>query len=281
MDWGAQLQEMFHGFLLFLPRLITSLVIFVAAIVLGGLVKRALKRALTLRIRDQEIVELLGRLARWAVIILGTLAALDQVNFDVTSFIAGLGIVGFTIGFALQDIARNFVSGILLLIRQPFEIGDAVEVAGLSGTVLEISTRDTVIKSLDGEAVIIPNSEVFASSITNYSKLPQRRRTITIGLGYGEDVDRAVQLFREAIQGVTGVLADPPPSVLADGLGDSALTLAARFWVNQTSHDLLDVHSAVVQAIKEIAEENEIDLPYPTQTVRIEGGWPDGGPPTA
>jgi small-conductance mechanosensitive channel len=281
MDWGAQLQELLHGFLLFLPRLITALVIFVASIIVGGLVKRALKRALTPRVQDQEILELLGRLARWGVIILGTLAALDQVNFDVTSFVAGLGIAGFTIGFALQDIAKNFVAGIILLIRQPFEIGDAVEISGLSGTVLEISTRDTVLKSFDGEAVIVPNGDVFTSPIINYSKLPLRRRTVMIGLGYGEDVDRAIQLFLDVIQGVDGVLSDPVPTVLVDSLGDSALTLAARFWVNQTSHGLLDVQSAVVQAIKEIAEEHEIDLPYPTQTLRLEGGWPGEGPPAA
>ena len=279
MDWGAQLQELFHGFLLFLPRLITALVIFVVAIVLGGLVKRAIKRALVPRIRSQEIIELLGRLARWTVIILGTLTALDQVNFDVTSFVAGLGIAGFTIGFALQDIARNFVAGIILLIRQPFEIGDAVEVAGLSGTVMEITTRDTVLKSLDGEAVIIPNGDVFTNPITNFSTLPMRRRTVMIGLGYGEDVDRAVRVFQDAIQGVNGVLSDPQPTVLVDGLGDSALTLAARFWVNQTSHGLFEVQSEVVQAIKETAEEYKIDLPYPTQTLRLEGAWSGEGPP--
>ena len=279
MDWGVQLQELFHGFLLFLPRLITALVIFVVAIVLGGLVKRAIKRALVPRIRSQEIIELLGRLARWTVIILGTLTALDQVNFDVTSFVAGLGIAGFTIGFALQDIARNFVAGIILLIRQPFEIGDAVEVAGLSGTVMEITTRDTVLKSLDGEAVIIPNGDVFTNPITNFSTLPMRRRTVMIGLGYGEDVDRAVRVFQDAIQGVNGVLSDPQPTVLVDGLGDSALTLAARFWVNQTSHGLFEVQSEVVQAIKETAEEYKIDLPYPTQTLRLEGAWSGEGPP--
>ena len=88
-------------------------------------------------------------LTRWTVIILGILTALEQVNFDVTSFIAGLGIAGITIGFALQDIARNFVAGILLLVRQPFNIGNAVKVAGYSGTVLDITTRDTVLNQRD------------------------------------------------------------------------------------------------------------------------------------
>ena len=89
MDWGAQLQELFHGFLLFLPRLITALAIFVVTLVVGGLAKRAIKRTLASRVRDVEILELLGRLARWGVIVLGTLTALDQVNFDVTALLPG------------------------------------------------------------------------------------------------------------------------------------------------------------------------------------------------
>jgi len=221
-------------------------------------------------LHDEETLLLLSRLARWAVIVLGTVLALDQVNFDVTGFVAGLGIAGLTIGFALQDITRNFIAGILLLVRQPFDIGDAVETAGYAGTVLEITTRDTVLETWDGEMVILPNLEVFTKPIINYSDLPNRRRTIYIGLGYGEDVYRATEVFLEAIQGVDGVLADPAPTLLAEKLGNSTLDLAARFWVNQETHGLFDVHSEVVRTLKEVAEQKGIDLPYPIQTVRLE-----------
>jgi len=270
MDFGASFQELLQQAIEFVPHLIVSLVTFAATLILSGLAAGGVRRAARAKIQDRETVQLLSRLTRWAVLILGTLIALDQVNFDVTSFVAGLGIAGFTIGFALQDIARNFVAGILLLIRQPFNIGDAVEVAGYAGSVLDITTRDTVVKTWDGEMVILPNIEVFTNSITNYSELPYRRRTVYVGLGYGEDVTRAIQVFLEAIRGVEGVAQDPPPAVLAEELGDPALTLAARFWVNQQTHGLFDVHSAVVQAIKEAAEEEVIDLPYPTQIVHLE-----------
>jgi small conductance mechanosensitive channel len=210
------------------------------------------------------------------VIVLGLVVALGQVNFDVTGFVAGLGIAGFAIGFALQDIARNFVAGILLLVRQPFNVGDAVEVGDYAGTVLEITTRDTVLKTWDGEMVIVPNMDVFTNAIKNYSQLPLRRCTVNIGLGYDEDVDQATGVFLEAVRGVAGVQDDPAPEVLAENPGDSALMLAARFWVNQQTHGLFVVHSQVVQAIKEPAEREGIDLPYPVQTVRLEGGWPGG-----
>jgi small-conductance mechanosensitive channel len=270
MDFDGSFQELLQQAIEFVPHLIVSLLTFAATLFLSGLAAGGVRRAARARIQDRETVRLLSRLTRWAVLILGTLVALDQVNFDVTSFVAGLGVAGFTIGFALQDIARNFVAGILLLVRQPFNIGDAVKVADYAGSVLDITTRDTVIKTWDGEMVILPNIEVFTNPITNYSELPYRRRTVYVGLGYGEDVTRVTQVFVEAIRGVEGVAEDPSPAVLAEELGDSALVLAARFWVNQETHGLFDVHSAVVQAIKEAAEEELIDLPYPTQIVHLE-----------
>ena len=269
-----QFQGLLEKFLLFIPNLIVALVVFALTLFLSGLVARWVRRAAKLKIENAETRHLLSRLARWSVIILGTLVALGQVDFDVSGFIAGLGVAGFTIGFALQDIARNFVAGILLLIRQPFGVGDAVEVGDYAGTVLDIKVRDTVLKTWDGEMVIVPNMDVFTQAIKNYSELSLRRRTVNIGLGYGEDVDRATLVFLEAIRGVDGVLSDPAPTLLAEELGDSALMLAARFWVNQETHGLFVVHSAVVQAIKEVAEREGIDLPYPVQTVRLEGGWP-------
>jgi small-conductance mechanosensitive channel len=140
---------------------------------------------------------------------------------------------------------------------------------------LQITTRDTVLKTWDGEMVILPNLEVFTKPIINYSDLPNRRRTVHIGLGYAEDAERATQVFLKAIQSVDGVLVDPAPELLAEKLGDSTLDLAARFWVNQETHGLFDVHSAVVRTIKEAAEQEGIDLPYPIQTVRLEGPQPE------
>ena len=270
MDFGAPLQAFVQGALGFIPKLIVALIVFGVSLFLSVVAARWTRRTASTRIDDEETLLLLSRLVRWTVIVLGTVLALDQVDFDVTGFVAGLGIAGLTIGFALQDITRNFIAGILLLVRQPFDIGDSVEVTGYAGTILEITTRDTVLKTWDGEMVILPNLEIFTNPITNYSGLPTRRRTIHIGLGYGENVGRAMEVFHEAIQSVDGVLMDPAPTLLAEELGDSTLDLAARFWVNQETHGLFDVHSAVVQTLKEVAEQEGIDLPYPIQTVRLE-----------
>lgn len=270
MNLSAPWQALVEKALLFIPKLIAALITFGVSVLLSVLAARWVRNFAQKRIDDEETLLLLSRLARWAVIVAGTVLALDQVNFDVTGFVAGLGIAGLTIGFALQDITRNFIAGILLLVRQPFDIGDAVEAAGYAGTVLEITTRDTVLKTWDGEMVILPNLDVYTKPLINYSDLPNRRRTIQIGLGYGEDVNRATKLFLAAIRSVEGVLDDPAPQVLAQDLGDSTLQLAARFWVNQETHDLFVVHSDVVRTVKEVAEQEQIDLPYPIQTVRLE-----------
>jgi small conductance mechanosensitive channel len=253
----------------FIPNLIVALLTFGVTLLLSSAAARWAKRSL--RGRDLELQDLLSRLARWSVLILGTIIALEQVNFDVTSFLAGLGIAGFTIGFALQDIARNFVAGILLLVRQPFEIGDAVTVGdSYSGQIMEINTRDTVVKTWDGERVILPNMDIFSNPIINYSNVQYRRRTIYIGLGYDQDPEAAIAAFLEAVKSVDGVQDEPAPSVQAKELGDSTLQLAARFWVDQTKYGLFDVHSKVVIAVQKTAEQEGIDLPYPIQTVRLE-----------
>jgi small-conductance mechanosensitive channel len=207
---------------------------------------------------------------RWTLLIIGTIVALDQVDFDVTGFIAGLGVAGFTIGFALQDISKNFISGLLLLYRQPFQIGDAVKISTFKGTVDKINIRDTEIMTYDGELVIIPNTEVFENPIVNYTHTPMRRQSITIGLGYEEDVDRAKTAFMAAIKSVDGVQKEPEPTIYVDNMGDSTLVMKAYFWTNQKERNIFEVQSQVITAIKVVSEQNGINLPYPIQTVRLE-----------
>jgi len=255
----------------FLPRLIAALVIFVAMLILSALAARWVRRAGQVKIKDPETLRALSLLTRWGVLIVGVIVALDQVDFDVTGFLAGLGVLGFTVGFALQDIARNFVAGILLLIQQPFDIGDAVKVGEFTGKVVDIRLRDTVIQTWDGELAIVPNIEVYTRPIVNYSDRPLRRRTIRVGVGYEEDIGRAAKVFLETVRQIDGVLADPAPTVMVEGLGDSAVELVIRFWLNQETHSLIEVHSQAVQAIKEAAEREGIEIPYPTVRVIGEG----------
>lgn len=272
MNIDQWFQEFLQNTLDFIPHLILGLVIFALSLYLSVPASHWVRRAAKKRLDDPSLVDVIVKFTRWAVIITGTVVALEQVNFNVTGFVAGLGIAGLTIGFALQDITKNFIAGIILMTRKPFNLGDSVEISGYSGTVQNINTRDTVIKTFDGELVILPNMNVFSTAIVNSTDIPYQRRIVTIGVGYGEDLEEASRVFLQAIQSVEGVVSDPAPTVLADTLADSEVTMVARFWVDQVNHSLLKVHSDVVKSIKQAAERENIDLPYPIQTVRLEGG---------
>jgi len=243
------LQALLVRVLQFIPNLIVALLTFVATLLVAGPAARTVRRALARRIEEQGLLDLLSKLVRWTILVIGLTIALEQVNFNVTGFLAGLGIAGLTIGFALQDIARNFVAGILLMIRQPFVIGDGVSVAGFAGTVVAVNTRDTVIRTWDGEVVIVPNTKVFENPISNYTRSQKRMRTVKIALSHGQDATTVMALLGETIRAVPGVLETPPPSVWADELTLITTNLTVRFWVDTKASDLLQVHSDAVVAL--------------------------------
>jgi len=251
----------------FVPRLVVGVLVFLASLLLARLVGRTVVRVA--QKADEEVRRLLGRLASVATIVVGTIVALDQVDFDVTAFIAALGLVGFTLGFAFQDIAKNFIAGILLLIQQPFDIGDAIEVVDYQGTVTDVDIRATTLKAWDGQEVIVPNADVYTSPIINYSRYPARRIVLGIGLGYEEDLAQAKEVFLRAITNIEDVLDDPPAAVYCKSLGSSSVEMEAYFWVDQTRSSLLEATSKAVQALKGAAALEGISLPYPIQTVRL------------
>jgi len=270
MDFQSILQSWFTSFIDFFPKIVAALVIFLITIVGAGFVAKSVKKYSAKRIKSPELLQLIFRITRWTLLIVGTVVALDQVNFNVTGFIAGLGVAGFTIGFALQDMAKNFISGLLLLYRQPFIIDDAVKISTFTGLITEINIRDTVLKTYDGETVIIPNQEVFENPIVNYTHTKLRRQQVTIGLGYEEDSDKAQNIFLKVVQGVEGVEQDPVPSIYVSELGNSALILKVYYWTDQKENNIFDVQSRVITAIKKASDDNRINLPYPIQTIRLE-----------
>lgn len=253
----------------FLPKILAALVVFVATLLIANLAGKWVNNKSTSRGMKAETAKLLAAVVRWAILIPGIIVALEQVDFNVTGFLAGLGVAGFTIGFALQDISKNFISGILILLRQPFRIGDAVELSGYEGKVTDITLRDTVIQTWDGEVVILPNASVYAEPIKNFSGLHQRRRTLKVGIGYDTDLKTAQERILDAVKSTEGVSADPEPQVLAKEFGSSEIVLNVYFWVDQTKYSLLMVPSDVIQAIKNTAEREAIHIPYPIQVVKV------------
>lgn len=251
----------------FLPRLLFGIVIFLIGLYLANLTAKIVLRTLKMRHIDPELTLLLVRVSRWTVIIFGLVLGLQQVNFNLSSFVAGLGIVGFTIGFAFQDIAKNFIAGVLLLIQQPFDIGDAIEVSGYGGTVIDIEIRSTTLKTWDGKYVIIPNADVYTTSITNFSRSPHRRVQVEVGVAYDTDLPHATDILLRAATAIEGVLVDPAPQVVFTTFADSSINCTVYFWIDTATIGLFPAQDQAVKNIKLALEHAGIEIPYPVQTV--------------
>ena len=265
--FSASLEIVIADAINFIPNLIAAIIIFVAALYLSSVGARAIRTMLVSQKIDPELTLLTARLTRWSIIIFGTVWALSQVNFNVTSFLTGLGIVGFTIGFALKDIAENFVAGILLLLQQPFDIGDAVEVNGYGGTVTDIEIRATTVRTWDGLLVIIPNAAVYSNPITNFSKVNKRRISVSVGVGYDTDLEKADDIILQIVDALPGIKIDPEPFVVFKEFGDSAINATVYFWIDTSEAGFFGSLDAVVKGIKRAFEAEGITIPYPTRTV--------------
>jgi small conductance mechanosensitive channel len=267
VNLSQSLQDLLTSMLLFLPKLITALVVFVAGLVLAGVVSRALKRAFERRNADPEITLLAMKVTRWAVVVLGTIVALDQVDFNVTTFLAGLGILGFTVGFALQDVSKNFVAGLLLLLQQPFDIGEMVQVGEYTGKVQLVDLRATEIRTLDGRLVLIPNSDVFTNPIVNLSRPDSRRIELEAGVSYESDLERVRQLALEAIRSVEGLMEEPPPQVVYHTFGGSTIDMTILFWFDNKTSNPQVARDQGLAAVKSAFEKAKVEMPFPTQVV--------------
>jgi small-conductance mechanosensitive channel len=275
---ASQVDELMARFLTFLPQLISALVIFVASLYLAGFASRWIKQTLTVRKRSPEITLLLSKLTRWSTVVLGATIALETIGFNLTAFLAGLGILGFTVGFALQDVSKNFVAGILLLLQQPFEIGQIIEVGKFSGTVVSVNLRATELRTVDGRQVLIPNADVFTSALVNLSRYPERRIEYRLGLAYDCDLESARQAALGGIQQVAGVLAEPAPRVIFNAFSPVSIELWVYFWIDTNQTDLLSAQDAGILGVQQAFQEAGIELNPPGQF--LPPGLGRNAPPT-
>jgi len=266
----SYLQTITDEIILFIPKLVVAIIIFLVTLYVARLGFRFVARAMERRKVDPELGLLLSRITQIAIVILGTIWALATVDFDVTGFVAGLGIIGFTIGFALKDVAENFVAGVLLLLQQPFDIGDAVEAGGFSGTVTNIEIRTTTVRTWDGLLVIIPNAQVYSNPITNFSKVDQRRINIDVGVGYESDLQKAHDLMLEVAAKLPGIKDDPAPFVVFKEFADSSINATLYFWIDTDEAGYFASLDAVVKGIKEAFDREGINIPFPIRTVYMQ-----------
>jgi small conductance mechanosensitive channel len=263
------LEQLIVDFMTLLPKLIAALVVFAVGLYLASILKRLVRKGLERRTKNNQPILLLSQLAYWLVVILAVAISLQMVGFNLTAFLAGLGIAGFTIGFALQDVSKNFIAGLLILIQQPFEVGETIEVSGYIGKVLAIDLRTTQIRTLDGRIVLVPNAEIIINPITNFSKANARRVEISTGVAYESDPENVRRIALEAIAAVPGMQSEPETEVLFQEFGSSTFDLTIYFWIDTSQTDVPAAKDAGLKAIKQAFEQAQIDMPFPTQAVYL------------
>jgi small-conductance mechanosensitive channel len=263
------LQQLLVDFLTMLPSLIAALVVFAVGLYLASIVRRLVRRGLERRTDNPQPITLLSQMSYWLVVIIVAAISLQMVGFNLTAFLAGLGVAGITIGFALQDVSKNFIAGILMLIQQPFEIGEFIEVGGYSGTVEAIDLRATQVRTTDGKLVLIPNGEVMISPITNFSQAETRRVAISTGVAYDSDPESVRQASLAAISGIQGLLSEPAPKVLFENFGSTTMDLTLYFWIDTSQTNVANAKDAGLNALKDAFDDAQIDMPMPGQTVYL------------
>lgn len=249
----------------FMFQVLWALVIMAVTLIMGNSLSKMLRRMMERQRVDPAFILLAYHTTRWGIIILGTATALRQVNFELTAFLAGLGIVGFTIGFALQDISSNITAGMLLLVQKPFELGDFVQIDSYSGEVKSIDLRSTEILTHDGKIILLPNGTVFTSPITNFSRHPLRRVELTVGISYNSDLEMVRHATLQAIRSIPDVLTDPPPTFFYHTFNAYSIDYTVRFWVDARVTQVGSAKDPAIVAIHKLYKEKGIDIPYPIQ----------------
>jgi len=246
----------------------TRIAIAIGIVVVAWLVSKAIRRfaaPLLAKRRTESFGTVVAQLIGYLVVIAAVLVAAVVVfpSFKPVDVLSGLGIFSIAIGFAFQDILSNLLAGILLLIRQPFHSGDEIEVSGQSGTVEQITIRETQIKTYDGEKVLIPNAEVYQNVIRVQTAYGPKRTTLAIGLDDWEDLDRAADIAVDAIRDIDGVEVDPAPQAYFNHFGDSVTNMDLRFWTQPQQAEVRRVQDQVVRSVGRALKEAKIPMPSP------------------
>ena len=262
-----------------LPNIALAALILVLGFFIAKSVKNGLRKVIRRFIHNETLDNLFSSLIYIFLLGIVIFIALSVLKLDkaVTSILAGAGILGLALAFAFQDIAANFMSGIFLSVRSPLSVGDIVKIKEYMGKVEGINLRDTVIRTYQGQMVIIPNKDVFQNPIENYSLLGKRRMDLAVGVSYGDDLEMVKRITIEAVKDIEGLSKDDEITMFYTDFGDSSINFVIRLWVCTTEQiNFLEVKSQAIIRIKKAYDTNDIMIPFPIRTMDfgIKGGVP-------
>jgi len=265
------IHEMALSFSAAIPRLILAFVIAMFFYLLSRIIKEGVKRGPSADSAHRTLRTATGRIAQGVIIVIGTLVAVTAAfpGFTPANLISALGVGGIAIGFAFKDIFENFLAGVLILTTRPFRIGDQIIYDHFEGTVEDIQTRATWLKTYDGRRIVIPNAELFKNSVTVNTAFSTRRLEYDFKLASSEDIPKAKEIIEDTMRSVDGVLPDPHAEAIVVSFDQASVTLRARWWSKSRTSDVLLAQDSVLTLTKHALEQAGIRLPSAAAPVVI------------
>lgn len=260
-----------EGGLRWAKNLILCVLALVVFMLIANVVRKAVQHALE---RVTGMTDLLKsfivNVAHKTTFFIGVIIALSMLEVNIGPFLAAIGAAGFIIGFALQGTLSNFAAGILILLYRPYDVGDVVNVAGITGSVNDMSLVSTTLRLPDNQTVVIPNNQIWGGVITNVTGSATRRINMVFGIGYNDEIEKAQQVLEDILAQHPLILKDPEPVVRVHELADSSVNFVVRPWVK--TGDYFTVYWDVTRTVKERFDAEQISIPYPQQDIHVHQG---------
>ncbi len=267
----TQLWAMWQGFIAYLPQLIIAVFVLFLTWLIARYGSQIIAAGMTRAKSRPSLVNLLKQLSYIAIWVTGFTIAATIIfpGLNVGQLVATLGLTSIALGFAFKDIIENFLAGILILWRYPVEIGDYIEVDGISGKVEDVTVRNTQLRKVDGDLVIIPNATLFKNAVNNMTNWRDRRTTIICGIAYSENVDLSRDLIKAAVGECKTIRkgATRPVQVFAKEFGESSINLEITWWTGSTPVEIRKSRDEVVSAVKRALDDAGIEIPFPYRTL--------------
>jgi small conductance mechanosensitive channel len=248
-------------------KVATALIIFYVGKFVIGMVVGAIHKLMQKQQVDKTLETFICNLVRTVLMVVVVIAAIGALGVETTSFIAIFGAAGLAVGLALQGSLSNFASGVLIVLFRPYRVGDFIEAAGIAGSVEQVQILTTILKTGDNKQIIVPNSQIMDSIITNYSANPTRRVDMVIGVSYSDDLDKVRETLQQLIAADDRILNEPAATIAVSELADSSVNFVVRPWVNVA--DYWAVKFDLTEAIKKRFDKDNISFPFPQQDVHL------------
>ena len=245
--------------------LLSLLVILIAWLVARLVRKLIMKSSEKIEKLDPSIARVFYVIARTVIWLFAALIILDLFGINTASVLTILGACGLAVGLAMKDSLSNIASGIMLLILRPYKVGEYVECGGISGTIKEMGLFSTILVTPDGIFISAPNSQIFGTPIKNYSRNEKRRVDISVGISYGDSLEKGIEVLENFMKKNDHVLTDPKPEVLVQDLADSSVNLTLRFWTNTA--DYWTAYWEIKEGLKKAIESEGLNIPFPQLTI--------------